>query len=158
MGKEDLLKINYILWRRLSPQTLYQDWMNVYSTLSSETNQLDDPDGDGACNLQEYALGGNPEDPSNSGTKVAPSIENAENEIRFKLIFARRKDYAARGLSYQMEKSTNLMVSTSWVDAGETEAGASEINSEFDAVTNLIPIPKSLKREFFRLNIQTTTL
>jgi hypothetical protein len=156
MGREDLLKINYILWRRLSPQTLYQDWMNAYTALGSATNQLDDPDGDGACNLQEYALGGNPEDPSNPGTKVAPSIQNSGNETRFKLIFARRKDYAARGLSYQMEKSTNLMVSNSWVDAGETEAGVSEINSEFDAVTNLIPILDSSTKEFIRLKLQST--
>ena len=155
MGREDLLKINYILWRRLSPQTLYQDWMNAYTALGSATNRLDDPDGDGVCNLQEYALDGNPEDPSNLGTKIFQSLDDSGNETIFKYLFVRRKDYVARGLSYQLEKTTNLMVSTSWVDAGEIETGVSEVNSEFDTVTNSISISKSLEREFIRLNIQT---
>ncbi|GAA5484190.1 hypothetical protein [Haloferula sargassicola] len=72
-----------------------------------------DPDHDGLSNLLEYAFGGNPAaaggDPQPVGAMIGGMLQ---------LDFPRRSDAAARGLSYAVEYSTDLVNWSAMVPAG----------------------------------------
>ncbi|QJE96491.1 hypothetical protein [Luteolibacter luteus] len=75
-----------------------------------QIGQDDDPDQDGMINLLEYALGGEGNSGSmllSSGDSILPRLaEEAGNII---LSYPERSDAAVRGLSYQVETSTDLL-------------------------------------------------
>jgi len=73
------------------------------------------------------------------------------DEDNFIYIYDRRRDADARGLSYQLELSDNL-VSNVWSNSGYTETGTNTIDAAFEAVTNSIPTA-SKPNQFIRLNI-----
>ena len=82
----------------------------AWATGLSQTGQADDPDGDGMVNLLEYGLGGEGDSGSmllSSGDSIRPRITEQGGNVT--LSYPERSDAAARGLSYQVETSTDLL-------------------------------------------------
>jgi hypothetical protein len=114
---------------------VYGTWAlsNGLSGTSAELNA--DPDSDSSDNLVEYALGGNPTNAASTGYDATASIVSAGGTNWFYYVYPRRRDAAARSLSYTVQASTNL-VTAGWSTNGVTETGAGIIDSAFESVTN----------------------
>lgn len=85
----------------------------AWATGLPQTGQNDDPDGDGMVNLLEYGLGGVGDSPSMlfaTGESVLPHITQQGGNIT--LSYPERSDAVVRGLSYQVETSTDLFALT----------------------------------------------
>lgn len=111
-----------------------------------------DPDGDGRNNFEEYVLGGDPQIGDATGAVAAWSIGGAEGGQWLEHIYARRRDAAARGLSYRVEYTVDL-AAPGWTTQGVTETGVAPLDAEFEAVTNRVPVTGSAG--FLRLNISS---
>jgi hypothetical protein len=100
---------------------------------------LADPDGDGINNLVEFALGGDPNAKNNNG--LLPTLRKIPDETfqGIEYLYRRRRDAAARGLTYTVETKTNLL-SAGWNTNGIIEIGAGIIDTDFEVVTNGVPI------------------
>ncbi len=123
----------------LSALSPYEIWVASYQLTGP------DDDFDGLDNLAEFALGGNPTNPSVNGH--APAIVSQGSGLRY--VYPRRKD---AGLLYWLETSSNL-VSGAWTNAGYTvlpDTGA--YDADFESVTNAIPIMR--EETFIRLNVR----
>lgn len=70
----------------------------------------------------------------------------------YEYIYRRRGDYLARGLSYTVEATPNL-VSGIWSTNGVSETGFGSINAETDSVTNRIST-ETLPEQFLRLRVE----
>ncbi|MBT3194283.1 MAG: sulfatase-like hydrolase/transferase, partial [Verrucomicrobia bacterium] len=93
-----------------------------------------DPDHDRLVNLAEYALGGSP----TGGTDIGIHPFAADGvDGRPDYIYRRRRDAAARGLTYTVECTSNL-VPAAWSTNGSTETGSAAIDSDFQNVTNRV--------------------
>jgi dienelactone hydrolase len=114
---------------------VYGTWAlsNGLSGTSAELSA--DPDSDSFDNLVEYALGGNPTNAASTGYDATASIVSAGGTNWFYYVYPRRRDAAARSLSYTVQASTNL-VTAGWSTNGVTETGAGIIDSAFESVTN----------------------
>jgi hypothetical protein len=134
-------------------EAIYGDWVDQYPTLGSATNLLDDPDGDGVCNLQEYAVGGDPANGADQGTAVSSALEQKNGVVWFEFVYPRRKDFRNRGLDYSFEEAFDL-TSNSWSDATETITGVSDLDTEFDWVSNRVSVSTSSNQDFIRLRIK----
>jgi len=102
-----------------------------------EWGYTDDPDGNGLNNLFEYSAGNLP--------------DYSVNGDSYSYFYNRRRDAGARGLTYQLERSDNL-VSNVWNPiefSGTTEI----LNESFEAVTQTGSV-SSLTQEFIRLKIE----
>lgn len=55
----------------------YDTWMNSFATITTPADKLPtaDPDVDGATNLEEFALGGNPANPADRGTRLVQAVD-----------------------------------------------------------------------------------
>ena len=134
-----------------TPDSLYSDWTDQYPTLGSATNHMDNPDGDELNNLAEYAIGGDPSDPADTGHTPEQKVIDSDGTNWVEYIYARRNDAAERGLEYSLQLSTNLP-SNVWTNAPTEEIGSSTLNAEFDIVTNHVSV--SGNQNFIRLRIQ----
>lgn len=97
----------------------------AWATGLPQTGQNDDPDGDGMVNLLEYGLGGEGDSPSmllSSGDSIRPQITKQAANIT--LSYPERSDAVLRGLSYQVETSTDLFAL-----AGATTLPAGAVSS-----------------------------
>lgn len=104
----------------VSNQTPYQTWAGgTFANNFTATDVTGNPDGDGLTNLQEFAFGTDPTAsnhaplaymPSGAASPGIPVLENAGTfqSPSFRAVFARRKDHATAGISYQVEFSSNL--------------------------------------------------
>lgn len=122
-----------------------------------------DPDSDGLDNLQEYAFGMNPVQSYAgmlrwSGTDLlerglpVPFASSAAGRFTFRAVFARRKDYAAAGLSYTVEFSGDL---ATWRASTSTPVVLAD-DGEMQVVS--VPYPffvNGKKATFFRVKIQS---
>ncbi len=126
----------------------FAGWLNLYPTLGSSTNYMDDPDSDGMNNLLEYALGGVPTSADAAGVLPTSSLE--DNWMLY--VYNRRLDAAARQLSYSVVSGADL-TSAEMTNATE-EVGFSAINADFEAVTNRLSID-SAPRAFMTLKVGT---
>jgi len=122
-----------------------------------------DPDSDGLNNLQEYAFGMDPlqsfAGPLRwSGTdllergQAVPFASGTAGSFTFRAVFARRKDYAAAGLSYTVEFSGDLVT---WRASTSTPVVLAE-DDEMQAVS--VPYPffvNGKKATFFRVEVQS---
>jgi hypothetical protein len=68
------------------------------------------------------------------------------------LVYRRRSDYEARGLSYTVEATTNL-VSGTWSTNGVNAVGIGTIDAEIDSVTNRVST-ETLPEQFLRLRVE----
>jgi len=135
-----------------SADAIYSDWAAQYPGLGSATNQLDDPDGDGACNLLEYAVGGDPANGADAGVGTSSIFGQDAGGSWFKIIHARRKDFRNRGLDYWFEETAELG-SNQWNNAAATIVGVADLDSSFERVTNQIPVSAVSIQGFVRLRI-----
>ena len=90
-----------------SNQELYEQWLAGYS-VGSDTNMLDDADGDLIDNLTEYAWDGEPDNALDQGNVPVHSMssENFTNYMVY--VHYERDDAAARGLTSTVEAGTDL--------------------------------------------------
>ena len=54
------------------------------------------------------------------------------------VVYRRRSDYEVRGLTYRVERSTDLMGDPAWTTNGAYEIGSAAIDANFESVTNFI--------------------
>jgi hypothetical protein len=104
-------------------------------------------------NLVEYALGGVPTNGTDART-ILPTHDIADDGQTnwFEYVYRRRRDYAARGLDYQVDRNTN-MISGIWNADGIELLGTGTINIDFEAVTNQIST-EGEPHQFLRLQIE----
>ncbi len=91
-----------------TPDQLYATWLAQYPGLGGATGYNDDPDQDGASNLLEYALGGNPGVPDASSLTPLTYVTEAAGDSFFYFTYQRRTDATARGLTYTVRSGPNL--------------------------------------------------
>jgi hypothetical protein len=131
-------------------QAQYNNWTAGYALSSPNADLLSDPDLDGVNNLVEYALGGNPTNSDAMATLPAGSL--ADDGSTFEMVYLRRLDAAARGLTYTAEKNSDLLASGSWGTGGMTETSAA-VDAEFESVTNRISTAAA-DAQFMKLDVE----
>jgi len=111
----------------------YGEWSTSFSLAGGAYG---DDDSDGLVNLHEYGLGGDPTNSADTGYAIS-FFPGDTNDFRY--VYPRRTSPDA-GLAYRLETSSDL-VSGSWTNAGYVELPSTGIiDSEFEAVTNQIPL------------------
>jgi hypothetical protein len=124
--------------------TPYNLWTDIQGLERADAELTADPDGNGQNNLFDYAL-----------DWTVPTYGMAQsggsNVVEF--IHQRRRDAAARGLTYNVEWTDNL-VSNVWNSSGVIEDGIQVLDVSFENVTN--HIPTDLPKKFIRLGIDIT--
>ena len=130
------------------PVNEYEAWMSNYGLSVSNTAMTANPDGDALDNLAEYALGGNPTNAADIG--ILPAM-GAVNVSVLEYIHRQRSDHAARGLTYSVEATTN-MVSGTWTTNGVSITGSAPAEIGFESVTNEISTSTE-PEQFIRLKI-----
>jgi alpha-tubulin suppressor-like RCC1 family protein len=124
----------------------FNDWLGRHPSMNAQKRGLsDDADGDGMSNLMEFAMD---LDPSSSSAveRITPVVSG--NELR--LIFNRRKDYAAIGLQIYAETSDTL-VADSWTQVGVVERVISSSDST-ETIQAVVPIQSDAKK-FLRVRV-----
>ncbi|MFT5471276.1 MAG: hypothetical protein ACI8UO_006409 [Verrucomicrobiales bacterium] len=108
----------------------------------------DDHDLDGWTLLEEFALGGDPLDPS-SGPDIRPETVTIGPNEHFGISFVRRK--ARAGLIYETALSSNL---SNWSGTGLIEHIAVDIDANYERVTILDAAPiLGVTRKFGRVDV-----
>ena len=136
--------------------TGYEAWILDYPGVGTATNLTDNPDNDGLNNLGEWALGGNPDDPNDIGYEPIVEIIDHLGNDWIEYIYARRTDYVALGLTYQVQQNTNLVDGT-WVNINPADIAPGPPGSAgpgFDSVTNWVDTTFE-DSQFLRLIIET---
>ena len=131
-----------------SHQNLYASWLNSYSNLNTQTNFTADPDGDGSCNLAEYAFGSNP-DNRNSRPLILIS-RHAPGKLA--CTYPCRSDADARHLTYLIERNHNINQSANWSTNGITQ-NLPHINTNSFGITTNIISSDGIFPEFYRIRI-----
>ncbi len=130
---------------------------------NEDAGPSNDPDSDGLNNLQEYAFGINPLQSYAgmlrwSGTNLLepgvpmPFASGTAGSFTFRAVFARRKDYAAAGLSYTVEFSGDL---ATWRASTSTPVVVAD-DGQVQAVS--VPYPffvNGKKATYFRVKVQS---
>ncbi len=125
----------------------YESWGSAYP--GHDMSLTADPDGDRLDNLSEYALGLDPTVPNAN----ALAMNSAVNGDVFIYVYNRRLDAEDRGLTYTVQRDTDLVSPTlGWTTSGISDAGSGAIDENFEAVTNTIPV--AADQEFLRLRIE----
>jgi lysophospholipase L1-like esterase len=116
----------------------FDAWAALFN-LNGGDEALDaNPDNDTRDNLAEYGLGGNPTNANDAGILPTIEIMEADGTNYFEYVYRRRLDAAARGLSYEVKNTADL-TSGAW-SKDYVEVAAGPIDSEFESVTNRIPM------------------
>ena len=141
----------------------FEKWISDRGLTDATLN--DDPDSDGKPNLLEFAFGTDPAVSNGSSIAyaggVTPGLPLAVVEtvtattVDFRAAFGRRKDWAAAGLTYTVQFSSDL---TEWVDSADTpleiESGSGDIDAVYVPYPLAIPTSNGYeKAQFFRLSI-----
>jgi hypothetical protein len=119
--------------------TDYHAWAAEWG-IASETN---DADGDGAPNLYEFAMGGDPVDPADQG--IRPAFSRSGNQLIY--VYPERADPQSR-LIYWLETAETLMPPV-WTCENDPSTASS--GGLFNFVTNEIMTDHPIA--FFRLAI-----
>lgn len=141
------------------------DWWQVQHLGLAEPagGQGGDPDADNHNNLLEFAFGTHPADPASGPAGILyagstlifrgqpePFVASLPNSVDFRVVFARRRDYQAVGLRYQVQFSADLAAWTTSAAVPVVLAG----DAEYEAVS--VPWPffvEGRKARFFRMII-----
>ncbi len=137
-----------------TPESLYQDWGESEGLTGANDDYAQNPDGDLLDNLAEYALGGQPTNSANQGiaSTYGTMEEGGTNWVTY--VYARRSDYAVRGLDYYLETTSDL-VYAGWTNDNYEVVGIDITGGNFDYVTNRVPtIGES--EQFLRVGIEIT--
>ncbi|VGO23148.1 Arylsulfatase [Pontiella sulfatireligans] len=133
----------------------FSGWVTQFPTLGSQTNSIDNPDGDTLNNLYEFALGGIPTNGAHIGhVPVFQTLEEGGTNW-FEYVYARRKNPAEHGLHYYLVKNTNL-VSSIW-SVASNEVVAAELDEDFEVVSNRFPTNEE-DAQFIHLKIEEISL
>ena len=130
----------------------YNIWAGGYDLTSPESDLLSDPDGDGANNLLEYALGGNPTNSDATSILPVSSLVDDGGTNWLEYVYLRRLDAADRGITYTVEKNSDLLSIESWSTNGIAETSA-PVDVEFESVTNRVPTGEATA-QFMKLNVE----
>lgn len=133
------------------PAVYYAGWTESYGLSDFEADLLADPDGDGANNLLEYALGGNPNVDDAAAILPVFSVVNDGGVNRFEYRYLRRLDAVDRGLTYEALREGSLL-SGSWTNAGISETSGA-VDAVFEAVTNSVSMDMD-SIQFMKLNVE----
>jgi hypothetical protein len=109
-----------------------------------------DPDGDGADNLVEYALGGNP---LVAGVEGKPKMENLSDggQEYMAIRFQRRKGDTS--LSITVESTADLAAVT-WSGGGVQVATPTPVGTDYEEVVYRAPVSKvEAVRQFMRVKV-----
>ena len=136
----------------ITPESLYADWAALYPSLGVSNYLTNNPDGDLLNNLGEYALGGDPTNGAYIGYVPEAVFTSDGGTNYFEYIHAQRNDAAARGLTYSLELSTNL-VSNVWTNSHAEVVGTGTLDLEFDSITNHVPVTDE-EQGFIRLRVE----
>lgn len=115
---------------------LFVEWLNLYPGLGSATNYTDDVEPDGLNNLAEYALGGNPTNHDASVVMPRSALSAVGGTNWLCMVYSRRADAAARGLTYTVLHGTNLVTGLTHTNH---VVGVSSVTNGFESVTNQVP-------------------
>ena len=132
----------------------YEAWIADYPGVGVLTSLTDNPDGDALNNLCEFAMGGNPNDSSDTGHSPTNMIFAQNSTNWFYYIYPKRIDAAEAGLTYSIEWTANL--TNNWTNAFYEVTGTgiwSGAEAEFMAVTNRISTDVA-DTQFLKLNIE----
>jgi len=135
----------------LTPTEFYAEWAGGYSELVYGDTDIDF-DLDGADNLLEYALGGNPVVADAASIQPESGFPDVDNWV---YVYQRRSDASDRGLIYDLQYKTDLILDPSWIPSvGNFITGIGVVDAEFEAVTNSIPITLyGLEKAFLKLEV-----
>ncbi len=128
------------------------DWWQAGNLLVPPAGDMgSDPDGDGAVNLMEFGLNGDPSDVGNTG--VAPEIDmvNMGGTNYLQYVHLRRKG-TNLGISYKLKDTVNLVFIPMTNDAAVAAQYIGDYDANYESVTNLIPVTENEK--FIRLEIE----
>lgn len=124
------------------------DWELGYFNSIADAVPSEDPDDDLLDNFAEYAMGGDPTDPADTGY---PITFEPDGEAGFNYVYPRRTSPA--GVAYRLETTTNL-VSGSWTNSGYAELpNPGTFDPRFEAVTNQVPTAGT-PQKFIRLIVE----
>lgn len=133
--------------------TAYDLWADTYGLHGVDADWFADPNGNGLPNQTEYGLGGNPVNTGETGIFPTFGMREVGGSNVVEYVYRRRRDAAARGLTYQL-KSTSNLVSNSWNSAEATETGIGVVNANLESVTN--HIPADIPHKFIQLRIESS--
>jgi len=140
---------------RVAGGSPFEDWANAQGIPGARPG--DDSDGDGASNLLEFALGGDPE--ASDAALLSPrlSVIRVESESRAFLTFRRRLDAGAAGLTY-LPASASPLSGGAWGPAaldGETTATPAGLPEGYEEVTVRLAdaIPSGEAQRFLRVEV-----
>lgn len=138
------------IYVKLIKGVTYDDWAAEKGlTAGVNGDRTDDPDTDSVENLLEYALGGDPL--FDDAATILPTADFTVDTIEY--IYNRRSDHALRGLDYGLALTIDDLQLGIWTNYGTAfETGAGAIDSEFDSVTNTLPI-SGMDKGFFNLEV-----
>jgi hypothetical protein len=136
-------------------QLFYDEWTAGHGLSGSDDDYTGDPDNDFRANLAEYAVGGIPTPGSNSPQEL-PRSEMIEDGgfTGLEYIYARRRNAAKLGLTYDVEFTDNLMTNK-WSATGVSVAGVAVIDDDFESVTNRVSTAGTTNG-FVRLKVEMT--
>ncbi|NJL18775.1 MAG: hypothetical protein HC901_00135 [Bdellovibrionaceae bacterium] len=131
----------------------YDVWIAGYPTLTGNDALPDaHPHNSRLSNLENYAFGGIPTDPTDDSV-IMPVMQlgagATPGSMRMTYTYLERKDAASVGLQYIIEYGEDL---ASWTSTGVVEEDRVTIDSDYDQVTVSVP-ESSSSRQFLRIRI-----
>ena len=123
----------------------FAQWYEVHEL---ELGRNGDDDADGYSNYSEYSMGGDPNSSTNNG--YVPAYSTASGW--FEMVHAERMESGLTPVRYTVDTCNNL-VSNLWTETGVELTGYGPINSEFNSVTNRVPMNGN-DQQFIRIRVQ----
>jgi hypothetical protein len=133
----------------LSNVTGYEFW--TAGNLLLQTGFGDDPDLDGAINLYEFGLGGDPNSAASTGVEPEINVVNIGGTNYFQYVHLKRKGDNL-GIDYSIKDTYNLIYVPMTNDTPIAAQYTGEYDADYETVTNLIPIVDDEK--FLRLELE----
>ena len=146
---------SWVDWVQIDGENPWADY--VASEGLSSADRTADDDGDKIDNFTEWATGGNPKDPSDTGLSGSAYIWDDAGTNKFVHVSPQQafSDRWPNGIDYYFESKDDLMVG-SWTNVGSWTQGtdADAFGAGFDAVTNVLDtVVESNDMQFVRMRV-----